>query len=78
MRTLRNTMLTVTVAGMAAGFLAVGGVAIGITSEKPAAGNPEPVAYPEPSWTDTSTLIIGGYEMPSADTIATAPPLSEQ
>ena len=74
MQTLRNTVLTVTVAGI----LAVGAVAIGITTEKPAAGNPEPVAYSEPSWTDTSTLIIGGYETPSPDMIATTPPPSEQ
>jgi hypothetical protein len=78
MQTLRNTVLTVTVAGVVAGVLAVGAVAIGITTENPAAGNPEPVAYSEPSWTDTSTLIIGGYETPSPDMIATTPPPSEQ
>jgi hypothetical protein len=78
MQTLRNTVFTVTVAGIVAGFLAVGAVATGITSEKPAAGNPEPVAYSEPSWTDTNTLIISGYETPSPEMIATTPPLSEE
>jgi len=78
MQTLRNTVLTVTVAALVSGSLAVGAVAIGITSAKPAAGSPEPVAYSEPSWTDTSTLIIGGYEAPSPEMIATTPPLSEE
>ncbi|QHC58627.1 hypothetical protein [Rathayibacter sp. VKM Ac-2760] len=53
-------------------------MAIGITSAKPDAGSAEPVAYSEPSWTDTSALIIGGYETPSPEMIATTPPLFEQ
>ncbi|AZZ51919.1 hypothetical protein [Rathayibacter festucae] len=78
MQTLRSTVLTVTVTALVSGFLAVGAVAIGITSERPGAGNPEPVSYSEPSWTDTSTLVIGGYETPSPEMIAITPPLSEQ
>ena len=76
MQTLRNTVFTVTVAGMVVGVVAGGAVAVGITGEKPRTENPAPIASSEPSWTDTSTLIIGGYETPSADTIATTPPLS--
>jgi hypothetical protein len=77
MERLCNNLFVVAVVAVVAGILAVSVPAVGAMMT-PAAETSEPVTYSEPSWTNTSTLVIGGYETPSPDMIATAPPLSDQ